>query len=67
MNYEIIGTMGSLLVVCAFMMKGEKNIRRVDMTGAFLFVVYGVLIKSFSVAFLNTMLILIHIYKLIKN
>lgn len=67
MNYEIIGTLGSILVVCAFCMKGERNIRRVDMTGAFLFVVYGFLIKSFSVAFLNIVLIMIHTYRLIKR
>ena len=67
MNYEIIGTLGSIFVLCAFSMKGERNIRMVDMAGAFLFVIYGILIKSFSVSFLNSILILIHLYKLFKR
>lgn len=66
MNKEIIGTIASLFVVCAFAMKGEKNIRRVDMIGAFLFVIYGISIKAFSVYFLNSILLMIHIYKLLK-
>lgn len=65
MNKEIIGTIASLFVLCAFSMKGEKNIRRIDMIGAILFVIYGISINAFSVYFLNSILLVIHIYKLI--
>ena len=67
MNYEIIGTCASLIVLVSFLMKGEKSIRLVNIVGAILFVIYGLLIGAFSVWFLNGALVLIHIYKLIKK
>lgn len=67
MNYEIIGTCASLIVLISFLMKGEKYIRLVNIIGAILFVIYGILIGAFSVWFLNGALVLIHIYKLIKK
>lgn len=66
MNYEILGTTASVLVLISFLMKGEKKIRTINIIGALIFVIYGILIKSFSVAFLNGVLILIHIYYLKK-
>lgn len=66
MKYEIIGTIASIVIMLAFILNGEKKIRIVDLIGAILFIVYGVLIKSFSVVFLNGCLILVQIYKLYK-
>lgn len=67
MNFEIIGTLASLIVLISFLCKSERKIRLVNILGAILFVIYGILINSFSVWFLNGMLILIHIFKLIKK
>jgi len=64
MNYEILGTIASVLVLISFLMKGEKKIRLVNIFGASCFVIYGILINAFSVWFLNGTLLLIHIYKL---
>lgn len=47
-------------------MNDEKHIRVIDGIGAILFVIYGILIGSFSVAFLNGTLVGIQIYKLRK-
>jgi hypothetical protein len=66
MEYEIIGTIASIVIMLAFILNGEKKIRIVDLIGAILFIVYGVLIKSFSVVFLNGCLTLVQIYKLYK-
>lgn len=66
MKYEIIGTIASIVIMLAFILNGEKKIRIVDLIGAILFIVYGVLIKSFSVVFLNGCLTLVQIYKLHK-
>jgi len=66
MKYEIIGTIASIVIMLAFILNGEKKIRIVDLIGAILFIVYGVLIKSFSVVFLNGCLTLVQIYKLYK-
>ena len=67
MNYEIIGTLASVIVLISFLMKGEKNIRLVNIIGAIMFVIYGILINAFSVWFLNGALFIIHIIKLIKK
>lgn len=67
MNFEIIGTMASTLVLISFLMKGERKIRLVNIIGAIVFVVYGILIGAFSVWFLNGMLCFIHIHKLISG
>lgn len=65
----MIGTIASIIVLISFLMNNERMIRIVNILGALVFVIYGILIKSFSVTFLNGMLILINIcyLKKIKN
>ena len=67
MNYEIIGIIASIIVLISFLMKGEKRIRIVNIFGAICFVIYGILINAFSVWFLNGVLLIIHIIKLLKS
>lgn len=67
MNIEILGTIASIMVLISFVMNGEKKIRLINITGAILFVIYGLLINAFSVWFLNGALCFIHVYKLFKN
>ena len=66
MNYELIGTLASILVLISFLMKGEAKIRLVNIFGALLFVIYGIAINAFSVWFLNGVLMIVHLYKLVK-
>ncbi len=65
MNYEIIGTTASIIVVLSFLTKSEKSIRIINVIGSLIFILYGILINSFSIIILNSMLILINFYKLI--
>jgi hypothetical protein len=67
MSYEILGTLASVLVLISFLMRGEKRIRIINIVGALLFVIYGILINAFSVWFLNSALILIHLYYLTRK
>lgn len=67
MSWEILGTIASVIVLLSFLMKGEKNIRLINIFGAICFVIYGIMINAFSVWFLNAMLCIIHIIKLIRN
>lgn len=67
MNFEIIGTIASLIVLISFTFKRERKIRIINIIGAILFVFYGALNGSFAVWFLNAALILIHLYKLLKK
>jgi len=64
---EILGTIASVIVLISFLMKGEKKIRIINIVGAIMFVVYGLSINAFSVWFLNGMLFIIHIIKLLKE
>ena len=65
MLYEIIGITATLFVLLSFLMKDIGKVRIVNIIGAVLFVIYGVLINSLSTWLLNGVLIGIHIYYLI--
>lgn len=64
--YEAIGILATLFVLGSFLVDGEEKIRKINIFGAILFVVYGVLIGALSVWLLNGALLLIHAYKLNK-
>lgn len=67
MRYEILGTLASIIVLISFLMKGEKKIRIINILGAIMFVIYGILINAFSVWFLNGALVFIHLYYLKRS
>lgn len=61
---EVIGIVASFLVLLSFIFSKQKNIRLTNIAGAVTFIVYGILIGSFSVVFMNSILVLVHIYHL---
>lgn len=61
---EIIGIIASAMIVISFFMNGERRIRAVNMVGSVIFVVYGIWIGSISVAFLNTVSIIVNTMKI---
>ena len=63
---EIIGIIATLLVLSSFLATGEKKIRTINIFGAIIFVIYGLLLNAISVWLLNGLLIFIHIYYLNK-
>ena len=67
-NYiEIIGVLASILVLISFAMKNERSIRKINILGAVTFVIYGLAINAFSIWFLNGVLVLLHLFRLIKD
>lgn len=66
MIYEIIGLLATAFVLLSFLMRDVKKIRLINIVGATLFVIYGVLINSVSVWIMNGILIIVHIYYLLK-
>lgn len=64
--YELIGYIASVLVAVSLMMSAIVKLRIVNMIGAFVFMVYGILINSVPVAAMNGFIVLINIYYLIK-
>ena len=65
--HEIIGIVATLFVLLSFLFTSEKRIRQINIIGAAIFVVYGVIIGALSVYVLNGALIIIHVYKLYKG
>ena len=64
---EWIGIAGTLFIILAFTMNGERKIRVLDLIGALLFVIYGVTIHSFSTVLLNVVLVVVQAYKLLRR
>ena len=65
--YEALGIIATLFVLVSFLFTNEKRIRQINIIGAVLFVIYGVIIGAHAVYILNGALIFIHIYKLLKQ
>lgn len=64
---EAIGVAGTLFIILAFAMNGETKIRVLDAVGALLFIIYGITIQSFSTVLLNSILVGIQAYKLLRR
>lgn len=61
---EALGLAASLAVFLSFLFNKEVVIRIVNIVGAILFVVYGILIDALSIWVVNGGLILVHLWKL---
>ena len=61
---EVVGYLSSILIVISITMRSFMKFRIFNMSGAFLFVIYGLLIGSFPVALLNSFSVGINIYYL---
>lgn len=64
MNPEIIGMLGTIFIVTAFLQNGEEKIRRLDAIGAVLFITYGILTHTVSTVVLNSILFCVQLLKL---
>lgn len=64
--FELIGYAASILIAISLMMKSLIRLRIINGIGALIFVVYGVMINSYPVAFLNALIVLIDLYYLTK-
>ena len=64
--WELLGIVATLFVLGSFTVDGERKIRKINIVGAALFIVYGIAIGALSVWLLNSALLAVHIYKLRK-
>lgn len=64
--HELIGYTASVLIAVSLMMSAVVRLRVVNMIGAFLFAVYGILIGSIPVLAMNGLIVFINIYHLWK-
>lgn len=64
---EALGIIATLFVLLSFLFREPKKIRIVNIIGASLFVIYGLILGALSVWLLNGALVAIHIYFLSKK
>jgi GNAT superfamily N-acetyltransferase len=61
---EIIGYVASVLVAVSLMMSSILRLRVINLAGAVVFTVYGLLITAYPVAVVNAFIVLVNIYYL---
>lgn len=66
-SIEIWGYISMIVVVISMMMKNIKWLRIINSISCAMFIVYGLLIVSYPVVVLNSIVILINTYKVIKG
>tara|TARA_A100001011_G_scaffold363698_1_gene413808 strand:- start:237 stop:464 length:228 start_codon:yes stop_codon:yes gene_type:complete len=65
MDYlELIGWIGNVFVVISFLNNDTLKLRSYNLVGASLWLVYGIMAGSFSIIFLNVVVISIQIVKI---
>lgn len=63
---EMIGYLGSSLVLISFLMASVAKLRIVNSVGSVIFTIYAFIIKSYPTAVMNLCLVLINVYYLVK-
>ncbi len=63
---ETLGYLGSLLVAISLMMRSLLRLRLINLAGALTFVLYGLLIRAYPVAFMNALIVGIDVYYLLQ-
>ncbi len=66
MLIELMGYLGSILVVVSMLMTSVVKLRVVNTVGAGIFAVYALMIHSYPTALMNSCLVIINIYNLAK-
>ena len=60
--YEVVGYVGSALIVASLPMKSILKLRLVGLAGAVVFLTYGVLISAYPIVITNVVIISIHLF-----
>lgn len=63
---EWIGYLASILIAISMFMKDIIKLRFINSIGSLCFVIYGVAIKAYPVALLNSIIVFINLYYLYK-
>jgi hypothetical protein len=64
--YELLGYFASALVAVSLTMTSILRLRIINLIGAVLFTIYGLLINAYPVALVNFIIVLINLYQLSK-
>lgn len=66
MIIEMVGYLGSVLVVISMLMTSVRRLRVVNSVGAGIFTIYALIIQSYPTALMNFCLVVINVYHLIR-
>ena len=64
---EGIGILASVFVLVSFLFSNERKTRIINIVGAAIFVVYGLILPAYATSVMNGALIIVHIVKLSKE
>ena len=65
MNYlEIVGWIATFVVIGSFLINDMLRLRSVNLVGATLWLIYGIIAGSFSIMFLNIVVMCIQVFKI---
>ena len=64
---EWLGLVASLVVLISFLMTNQIKTRIINMVGCIVFVIYGLLLPTYSTAFMNGAVFIVHVVFLIKH
>jgi hypothetical protein len=63
---EIIGWIATVFIIISFLQKDIIKLRLFSLVGAILWTLYGLIGQSWSIVFLNVMIILIQVFWIVK-
>ena len=63
---EMVGYLGSFLVLVSFLMVSVVKLRIVNTVGSLIFMIYALIIKSYPTAIMNFFLVLINLHFLYR-
>lgn len=63
-NFEMLGYLASIFVAISLMMRSLNKLRVINLIGALLFTVYGLIISAYPVAVVNAFIVVVNIYYL---
>jgi hypothetical protein len=66
-NIEILGWVATGFIILSFLQKDIIKLRTLSMIGAILWTLYGFILESYSIVFLNFAIIGIQLYWIIKG
>ena len=64
MSFEMLGYLASVFVAVSLTMRSLTKLRVINLIGALLFTVYGLIISAYPVAVVNGFIVLVNIYYL---
>ena len=67
MNIEIWGYISMVFVLVSMLMKNMKLLRIINSISCVMFIIYGIALGAYPIILLNTLVILINVFRIIKG